>query len=333
MVTDAVMALRYITPTGVEAGTADDFDAWRKRSDGFLWVDFPACDDETAAVLTEQFGFHPQAVATCRRRIHLATFHGYRDHWFLVVHRPLLGLIGHVHLLQIEFFIGTDYLVTLHGPYNPEVDVSAIGRDTAAARDRLDTGRFLPATPSVLAHGILGALAREIRDDIGTIASRVAQLERNVMTDDLRRPEDLLEQMFLIRHELITVRTMASNAHEIFERMSTVVGTPVLDDRALFADLSDRFSRLRTIGDGERDFLAGVIDYYQTRTGTKMMLAMERLAVLAAVTLPITAVASVVGMNVIVNDATNVPQLIAVLALMLTISLVLLRWTKRQGWW
>ena len=105
------------------------------------------------------------------------------------------------------------------------------------------------------------------------------------------------------------------------------------DPRALFADVSDRFSRLRTVGDGERDFLAGVIDYYQTRTGTKMMIAMERLAVLAAVTLPITAVASVVGMNVIVNETTNVPQLFAVLALMVTISLLLLRWTKRQGWW
>ena len=327
------MALRYITPTGVEVGAADDFEQWRKRSDGFLWADFPACYDHTAELLRAQFGFHPQAVATCRRRIHLPTFHGYRDHWFVVVHRPLLGSIGHVHLLQIEFFIGPDYVVTLHGPYNPEVEAAAVGRDTAMARDRLDAGRFLPSSPSALAHGILGALSREIRDDIGTIATRVAELERHVIADDLRHPEELLEQMFLIRHELVTVRTMASNAHEIFERMSTVVGTPELDDRALFADLSDRFSRLRTIGDGERDFLAGVIDYYQTRTGTKMMIAMERLAVLAAVTLPITAVASVIGMNVIVNEATNVPQLFAVLALMLVISLLLLRWTKRQGWW
>jgi magnesium transporter len=333
MVTDAVMALRYLTPAGAEVGTSDDFEQWRKRSDGFLWADFPACDDDTATLLLDQFGFHPQAVATCRRRIHLPTFHGYRDHWFLVGHRPLLGSIGHVHLLQIEFFIGSDYLVTLHGPYNPEVEAAAVGRDTAMARDRLDAGRFLPSSPSALAHGILGALAREIRDDIGTIASRVAELERHVMADDLRRPEQLLEQMFLLRHEIVTVRTMASNTHEIFERMSTVVGTPALDDRALFADLSDRFSRLRTVGDGERDFLAGVIDYYQTRTGTKMMVAMERLAVLAAVTLPITAIASVVGMNVIVNEATNTPQLIFVLGIMLTISLLLLRWTKRQGWW
>ena len=99
------------------------------------------------------------------------------------------------------------------------------------------------------------------------------------------------------------------------------------------ADLSDRFERIEHIGDGERDFLAGVIDFYQARTATKMTLATERLAVLAAVTLPVTALASVYGMNVIVNTETDWIHLAFVLAVMLAISGVLLRWTKRQGWW
>jgi Mg2+ and Co2+ transporter CorA len=64
-----------------------------------------------------------------------------------------------------------------------------------------------------------------------------------------------------------------------------------------------------------------------------MMIAMERLAVLAAVTLPITAIASVYGMNVIVNAQTHYPQLIIVLVIMAAISGALLRWTKKQGWW
>jgi Mg2+ and Co2+ transporter CorA len=64
-----------------------------------------------------------------------------------------------------------------------------------------------------------------------------------------------------------------------------------------------------------------------------MTVAVERLAVLAAVTLPITALASIYGMNVIVNDRSNLPQLFIVLAVMLLISGTLLRWTKRQGWW
>ena len=64
-----------------------------------------------------------------------------------------------------------------------------------------------------------------------------------------------------------------------------------------------------------------------------MTVAMERLAVIAAVTLPITAIASIYGMNVIVNDETHYTSLFIVLAVMLVISLSLLRWARRQGWW
>ena len=64
-----------------------------------------------------------------------------------------------------------------------------------------------------------------------------------------------------------------------------------------------------------------------------MTLAMERLAVIAAVTLPVTAIASVYGMNVIVNQRTHVTQLVVVVLVMVTISGLLLRWARRQGWW
>jgi Mg2+ and Co2+ transporter CorA len=93
------------------------------------------------------------------------------------------------------------------------------------------------------------------------------------------------------------------------------------------------FRRVHRMTDSEQELLAGVIDLYRTRNDTKMMIAMERLAVLAAVTLPITAIASVYGMNVIVNAQTHYTQLIIVLVIMAAISGVLLRWTKKQGWW
>jgi magnesium transporter len=76
-----------------------------------------------------------------------------------------------------------------------------------------------------------------------------------------------------------------------------------------------------------------VIELYQTKVHTKMTVAMERLAVIAAVTLPITAIASIYGMNVIVNNQTHITQLVIILVVMVVISLALLRWARRQGWW
>ena len=64
-----------------------------------------------------------------------------------------------------------------------------------------------------------------------------------------------------------------------------------------------------------------------------MTIAAERLAVIAAVTLPITAISSVMGMNVIANDHTHWVSLAIVVAAMTGMSLYLLRWARRQGWW
>ena len=64
-----------------------------------------------------------------------------------------------------------------------------------------------------------------------------------------------------------------------------------------------------------------------------MTVAAERLAVIAVVTLPITALSSVYGMNIIVNQRTRPVELIITLAVMAVVSAVLLIWAKRRGWW
>ena len=73
--------------------------------------------------------------------------------------------------------------------------------------------------------------------------------------------------------------------------------------------------------------------FYRARTDTRMLIAAERLAVIAAITLPVAAISSVLGMNVIVNASTQWPVLVVVVTLMGALSLFLLRWAKRQGWW
>ena len=108
--------------------------------------------------------------------------------------------------------------------------------------------------------------------------------------------------MFLVRHELTTARTMAAQSHDIYARITTLDEFVPERDRKFAKDLADQFDRVRSVGDGESQFLHGVIELYQTRVNTKMTVAMERLAVIAAVTLPVTALASVYGMNVIVRD-------------------------------
>jgi Mg2+ and Co2+ transporter CorA len=98
-------------------------------------------------------------------------------------------------------------------------------------------------------------------------------------------------------------------------------------------DVLDQYETVTNISDSQLLVLIGVTEFYRARTDTKMTIAAERLAVIAALTLPVTSLSSVLGMNVIVNDSTRWTSLIVWLSIMLIMSLLLLRWAHRQGWW
>ncbi len=327
------MDLRFVTAEGVEEFDATDVSSFLGRTDGLTWLDIPVWDAEAERVLDDVIGVHPMVVEACRRRNHTPTLHSYENHVFVTLHAPLVGQAGHVHLLELDQIVGRNYLVTVHGPINPAVDPDQAMIETRAVVRRIESGRLRPRSPAEISYALGSAIARRQRGLIAEVAEKLPALEQQVMSGDFRQPEALLDALFLIRHELITARTMAAQSHDVYARISSLDRTFAEEDRALVKDLADQFDRVRSVGDGESQFLFGVIDLYQTRVSTKMSVAMERLAVIAAITLPITAIASIYGMNTISFGETQDVHLLVVLLVMLAISGLLLRWTRKQGWW
>lgn len=318
---------------GLTEHDVGDIDTLLRRDDGFVWVDVPEFDDEAESVLRDRFHAHPLVLAACRERNFVPTLHGYEEHTFVIVHSPLSGAGGHVHMLELDQLVGSRYLVTVHGPRNPAVSLADSTADTDGVRERIRAGRLHPSSPDELAYAIGSAVARRQSAAVRSVAQRLPALELRVMASDFHNPEDLLDELFLLRHELLISRTQAGQAHDVYGRLSTLDRFTTEDTRRHAADLSEQFDRVRSLADGESQFLFGVIELYQTRVTTKMTVAMERLAVIAAITLPITAIASIYGMNMIVNSQTHWIQLVVVLAVMVGLSLWLLRWARRQGWW
>jgi magnesium transporter len=327
------MEVRLISAAGVEQRPVEELQTLLEGEEGLVWVDIPACDQEATRVLSQVFGFHPLAIRDCVERNHVPKVHAYPDHVFVILHAPERGEGGHVHYIEIDQFIGPRYLVTVHGPLSPAVNPEVALRETRAVLGRIQAGRLRPASSFELSYAIVSALTRNQEAFVGILAREVGQLEQQVMQGDVGDPEPFLEELFRARHGLIVVRTMAALSREIYGRMASLTRFVPPEGQALVADLVDQFERVRGVADGQKEFLQGVIEFYQTRTDTKMTIAAERLAVIAAVTLPITALSSVYGMNLIVNNQTHVVQLVAVLVVMAAMSATLLRWARRQGWW
>ena len=328
------MKLRWIDSEGVSAHDVAELPTLQARTDGFLWLDIPEWGDDAEAMLADEFKFHPMAISESRNRNHIPRLHVYPHHWFIVVHAPEIGARGHVHYLELDQFVGENFLVTIHGPLSPKVPLEAALRETNAVAARMEAGRLRPTSPFGLTYAIVSTIARREAEMVAEIAREVGLMEQRVMgEDDEKDPQKFLSQLFAARHELLTIKTMASQGSEIYRRAIKLTTFAPPEGLGLMQDVLDQYETVAHISDAQLVFLMGVTEFYRARTDTKMTIAAERLAVIAAITLPITSLSSVLGMNVIVNESTRWVPLAILLLIMLTISVVLLRWAHKQGWW
>ena len=303
------------------------------RDDGFVWVDIPEGDASTTPILSDVFRFHPIAVQDCLERSRVGKIHAYSDHVFVALHTPEPEAAGHVHLLELNQFIGRRYLVTVHKPIDA-VPIEATLRETSTVVRRIESGRFCPGSPSELSYAIVSAMARRMEAFVHALAAKIAALERRVMVSEGEDSPESLEALFRLRHELLTLQRVVAQNREMYARMSALAPRFVPPEgRSFVEDLLNQFDRVRSMCEEEKEFLQGVVDFYQTRTAMKMNFAMERLALITALVMPVTAIASIYGMNIIVSDGTRPLHLVGVLTGIGIMTGVMFRWAKRQGWW
>jgi magnesium transporter len=153
--------------------------------------------------------------------------------------------------------------VIVHGPINPAVDPAVALRQTNAVLARIKAGRLKPVTGFELSYAIVSALTRDQEDFVEVVTKDVWRLEQQVTGGELGDPEEFVNELFQARDGLLAVRTMAALSAAIYGRMGTLQRVSP-DGRVLVADVADQFDRVRSVADGEKDYLQGVIDFYQT---------------------------------------------------------------------
>jgi magnesium transporter len=347
------MDVRLLTDAGIEERSADELPALLDRADCLIWVDIPGCDPAAVRVLSEVFDFHPMAVRDCVERNRVPKMHAYPDHVFVVLHTPERGERGHVHYIELDQFVGRNYLVTVHGPINPAVDPEVALRETRAVLARVEAGRLRPTTPFALSYAIVSALTRNQEEYIETVTSEVWQLEQRATGGRVGDPEEFLNELFRARHGLLAVRTMGAQGAAIYGRMAALPRISP-EGRRLVADMADQLERVRGVADGEREYLQGVIEFYQTTLTINAALIgqaqneevkrlteasyaqneeIKKISAWAAIFFAPTLIGTVYGMNF-----RNMPELHwafgypAALVLMVLASVALYLVFKRRGW-
>jgi magnesium/cobalt transport protein CorA len=324
------MELCWISKAGAEHRPVEDAASLLSSPDGFVWLDVPRSDETALTLLRDTFGFHPLALQDCTEGSPLPKVHVYGDHAFAIVHAVEDDGEGHARISELFQFVGVRILVTLHSTADDGGELTR--RESEAVRQRLLAGRLHPSTGAELSQSIVGGVVRQLEARVAAIAGRTKALERHIMVASTSAPEDLLNELFSVRHELYTLRTATAEDREVYARLAAIPTMPA-EVIPVIHDLMDHFDRLRSVCDDEKELLQEVLDLFQTRIANDLNKFAKEITAWGAIIVVATLIAGIYGMNF-----KNMPELDwrfgypLALGMMVVASIVLARYFKRRGW-
>ncbi|MFL5593520.1 MAG: magnesium transporter CorA family protein, partial [Gemmatimonadaceae bacterium] len=235
--------------------------------EGTLWVDIDVRDGEKVAMLGQIFRFHPLAIEEAvnpQSRVKLEEF----DRYVLLIVRTVAFCETtddpyDLDTVNISFFLGKNYLVTVHGADTNPVE---------------STRELLQRKPELATHGpakLMHAIVDQAVDAYFPIIDRLDEFmdsleERIYGAFD----QDALREVFAVKRLVLTLRRHLAPERDalsvLTNRPSTLL-TP--DTQVYFRDIYDHVLRIYDSLETYRELLGSTMDSYLTQVSNRLGMA------------------------------------------------------------
>ncbi len=299
-----------------------------KARSGVLWVDFCGEPNETCEpILRDVFGFHPLAVEDALQQTNLPKVDDWGEYLYIVLDALDLSPEGELRQIELDVFLGTNYLVTHHDDPIPALERAweACQRDERHVRDGADHLLYRIADYIVAAYI---PIVEQMDTEIDAIEDQLF----------VSPSADMVERLFDLKRALLAMRRTITPQREVLNKLARD-DYRVIDhrDRVFFRDVYDALVRLHDLNESMRDLVGGALDTYLSIINNRMNDVMKTLTVITTLFMPISFIAGFFGMNFFEPVAhlvgwTGKAALSATLALMLFLPGAMFLWMRRRGW-
>lgn len=295
------MIYSFVFAEGKVAGRDLELNALKLvRSDKglFIWVDLEApTDEEIQLVLVDMFGFHPVAVDECVTESAQPKVEDYEDYLFLTMHGVTFSKENSFQTMELNCFLGRDYLVTFHRKDLPAVK---------AIRDRCGN-HGAPVTargPDRLLYLVLDHLVDNYQPVLREFSRAIDSMEERLLEQsDL--DQGIVAEIVELRKELSQLRQITRPQEEVAYRLSRGEGKLIRASLLpYFRNLTDNLHRVDVHAGSFADQLLLSMDLYVNKVAFQTNEGIKVLTALTALTLPPVLVGSWYGMNF-----TDMPEL------------------------
>jgi magnesium transporter len=272
--------------------------------------------------LAQEFGFHELEIEDCRHLRHTAKLEEYDNHIFLVANSlHFVPETCGVWFGEIDFFVGTDFLVTVHAGPTRSVE-AVLPRVKAVAKMQ---------RPDRTLHAVLDTMVDRYLPVLDQISDRIEQVEDEI--HEAATPK-ALEEIFALKRSLIEFRRVVGSMREMLNSISRLRPPYYRADMAAYwRDLYDHVIRALSTVENFRELLASVLEVYLTATANRTNEIMKVLTIYATIVLPMVVITGYFGMNFSHLPLMDSPHGVTIVhVLMLGISIGLLLYFRKRRW-
>jgi magnesium transporter len=325
--TEPEVVVRLVQPGSREclAIPPDKISDVLNKEGALLWVKVRNPGTAELEMLREEFGFHRLALEDAAKQLQRPKVDEYPGYYFVVIYAPLpCGPDGELHTLEVDLFVGRNYVVSVHRGDLPVLDEATERWERTDPELRTDVGFLL--------HTVLDTLIDAYFPVVDGIEDRLDALELSLFTGGSSiQPEEILG----VKRGLLTLRKAVYPMREVFNtflrREQTFFSAETFP---YFQDVYDHVLRLLDIIDVQRDMATGALDAQLTIVSNRLNETMKGLTVVAICVAIMGAIFGAWGMNFDIIPLAHLANgfwLVSGGTLLLVIAA--LGWTKwRQLW-
>jgi magnesium transporter len=289
-----------------------------------LGVELSAPTEDELNILRDVFHFHDLSVEDARSALQYPKVEAYDGYLYLVLHGIHLKS-GHHHFAthDVDFFVGRNFLVTIH---------DGTSRSVARMRDLCDRhGHVLAEGPVALLHRIVDGMVDNYRPMVEELENRIERFEEHAVGGR----EQIVRQVSKLKREVATMRRILVPQRDAIGRLARREFALIDSEMAYrFRDVYDHVVRFTEESLLFQDRVTGILEVNLATISNRLNAVMRVLTVMSTIFLPLTVLTGMWGMNVPLPafPGGQGAQFWWVAGVMLVLSVVMLLAFRRKGW-
>ncbi|MEO7913221.1 MAG: magnesium/cobalt transporter CorA [Roseiflexaceae bacterium] len=266
----------------------NEIDQLINQPDTFLWLDLQNPQEQSIALLRQEFKFHPLAIEDATRHHERPKLDAFDNYYFIVFYalsydnaqRRLAGQ-------SIGLFIGSNYIVSVH-----QGEIKAI--DETIRRWQANTAEFGQDAGALL-YSLLDSIVDDYFPVIDQLAERVEDIEEQIFE---RFSEDALQEVFDLKRDLLQVRRIVAPERDVLNVLIRRE-VPIFEHKSILylQDVYDHIVRITDSIDTYRDLLSSALDAFLSVQSNRLNQNVKLLTIASIVLMTNSLIAGIYGMN------------------------------------